>query len=87
MRMDSSGALFFLEMNPNCGIFLPPEEAASADQILACDPAAHHGLFLERILGAALWQCRASQPCFKVALKGIGELPLHCHLPPCTAST
>lgn len=34
----------FLEMNPNCGVFYPPDAQGSADTILTLDPQASVGL-------------------------------------------
>lgn len=72
VRGDASGELFFLEMNPNCGVFYPPEEPGSADQILAMDPSAHHGIFLDRVIRAAIQDHRRRQPSFEVRQKGEG---------------
>lgn len=61
IRMDSQGELFMLEINPNCEVFYPPEDAGSADFILLNDEAGHQG-FVDNILEAALRrngrQCR-----------------------------
>jgi D-alanine-D-alanine ligase len=40
-RMDASGAIYMLEINPNCGIFYPPHEPGSADFSLLNDPTNH----------------------------------------------
>ena len=53
IRMDAGGALYMLEINPNCGIFYPPKDPGSADIILAHDPAGHRG-FLDIVIAAAL---------------------------------
>jgi D-alanine-D-alanine ligase len=53
LRMDASGIPYVLEVNPNCGIFMPPDETGSADEILAIDPAGPRG-FLEHVLAVAL---------------------------------
>ncbi len=34
-RVDNNGNIFFIELNPNCSLFYPPENASSADEILA----------------------------------------------------
>lgn len=34
-RVDNKGNIFFIELNPNCSIFYPPQNASSADEILA----------------------------------------------------
>lgn len=53
IRMDPQGNLHMLEINPNCGMFYPPEEPGSADVILQHDPRGHRG-FLDLILASAL---------------------------------
>jgi D-alanine-D-alanine ligase-like ATP-grasp enzyme len=53
IRIDRDGTPWFLEMNPNCGVFYPPATPGSADVILAADPVGHAG-FLRRILAAAI---------------------------------
>jgi len=50
--MDSTGALYLLEINPNCGLFYPEGEFGSGDFILASDPAGHAG-FLRHLLDCA----------------------------------
>jgi len=40
-RMDADGAIYMLEINPNCGIFYPPHEPGSADFSLLNDPTDH----------------------------------------------
>ncbi|MBI5610746.1 MAG: hypothetical protein HY902_17850 [Deltaproteobacteria bacterium] len=53
LRMDSSGNLYMLEINPNCGIFYPPGQFGSADEILAASPGGHRA-FAEHIVATAL---------------------------------
>ena len=53
IRMDARGELYLLEINPNCGIFYPPDELGSADFILTQHPGGHRD-FIERIIRAAL---------------------------------
>jgi D-alanine-D-alanine ligase len=53
IRMDRSGELYMLEINPNCGVFYAPQDAGSADFILLNDPAGHAG-FVDTIVRAAL---------------------------------
>ncbi len=44
LRMDAKGDVYFLEMNPNCGIFYATEDIyGSADIILKNDPIGHTG--------------------------------------------
>jgi D-alanine-D-alanine ligase len=51
-RMDASGAVYMLEINPNCGIFYPPSEPGSADFCLMNDPI-NHSKFLKLMIRAA----------------------------------
>lgn len=64
----STGELFFLEINANCGIFYTEGNWASADEILSFDPLGHHG-FLELIIQSALLdqksRRRVTRPSFK----------------------
>jgi len=52
-RMDASGTIYMLEINPNCGIFYPPSEPGSADFSLMNDPI-NHQKFLKLIIRTAL---------------------------------
>jgi D-alanine-D-alanine ligase len=51
-RMDAGGNLYFLEINPNCGIFYAPDEPGSADLCLIHDPLGQRG-FMELLLRQA----------------------------------
>ncbi len=51
-RMDASGTIYMLEINPNCGIFYPPAEPGSADFSLMNDPI-NHRKFMKLIVRAA----------------------------------
>ncbi|HLT47218.1 MAG TPA: SET domain-containing protein-lysine N-methyltransferase [Rubricoccaceae bacterium] len=53
VRVDRDGVPYFLEINPNCGIYYPLTDPGSADLILAHDPAGHRG-FTRHIVEAAL---------------------------------
>ncbi len=53
LRMDAAGSLYMLEINPNCGIFYPPGQFGSADEILAASPGGHRA-FAEHIVATAL---------------------------------
>lgn len=48
-RMDASGTIHMLEINPNCGIFYPPHEPGSADFSLLNDPT-NHEKFMKLII-------------------------------------
>ena len=53
IRMNAAGELFMLEINPNCDVAYPLEEAGSADLILLHEPWGHREFF-EKIIKAAL---------------------------------
>lgn len=53
IRMSEQGELFMLEINPNCDVAYPLEEAGSADLILMHEPWGHREFF-EKIIRAAL---------------------------------
>lgn len=52
-RMAADGAIYMLEINPNCGIFYSPEEPGSADFSLLNDKAYNHHKFMKLIIRAA----------------------------------
>lgn len=52
-RMNRAGEIFFLEINPNCGIFYPEGSYGSADFILANEPSGHRR-FLNHLLDCAV---------------------------------
>jgi D-alanine-D-alanine ligase len=52
-RMNAAGELFLLEINPNCGVFYPPEAPGTADDILSLDPGGH-AAFVDLLLRGAL---------------------------------
>lgn len=53
IRMNEQGELYMLEINPNCDVAYPLEEAGSADLILLYEPWGHREFF-EKIISAAL---------------------------------
>lgn len=53
IRMNEQGELFMLEINPNCDVAYPLEQAGSADLILLHEPWGHREFF-EKIIRAAL---------------------------------
>lgn len=57
LRIDRSGAVFMLEINPNCGVYYLPKDAGSADLCLAHDPEGHAG-FTRQLIRAALHRHR-----------------------------
>jgi D-alanine-D-alanine ligase-like ATP-grasp enzyme len=66
VRSDPQGeVLQFLEINPNCGIFYPPNSFGSADEILAASGPRGHEEFLERLIACALRDAKAKQPLYQ----------------------
>lgn len=68
LRVDASGKVFMLEINPNCGLFYP-ECDGSADLILANDPYTAAG-FAKLMIEAAIMRNdrkRAAEPPVKVS--------------------
>ena len=53
VRMNSSGDLYMLEINPQGAVFYPPATPGTADHILLNDPRGHEG-FLDLLLRAAV---------------------------------
>ncbi|HEV2827701.1 MAG TPA: hypothetical protein VGW76_08845, partial [Pyrinomonadaceae bacterium] len=53
IRMNGSGELFMLEINPNCDVAYPLEQSGTADLILLHQPWGHRDFF-EKIICAAL---------------------------------
>ena len=52
IRVDGDGVPFILEINANCGVYYPPEDAGGADLCLLHDPAGHRG-FTQQLIRAA----------------------------------
>lgn len=61
LRVDDRGQPWFLEINPNCAVFFPPEEYGSADHCLALVPDGHRA-FLAQILAAGRRRWDRSRP-------------------------
>ena len=61
IRMDANGKLYMLEINPNCGIFYPPDAYGSADFILERALGGHRA-FLDHIIDAGLRRQGARRP-------------------------
>jgi D-alanine-D-alanine ligase len=53
LRVGRGGAVFMLEINPNCGVYYLPKDAGSADLCLLHDPEGHAG-FTRQLIRAAL---------------------------------
>jgi D-alanine-D-alanine ligase len=69
IRMNDEGELFMLEINPNCDVAYPLEEAGSADLILMQEAWGHREFF-EKIIKAALKRHRRQHRKWKVLLDG-----------------
>jgi D-alanine-D-alanine ligase len=61
VRVSSSGEVYILEINPNCGIFYTFDEPGSADLVLLNDPEGHQG-FIKLIFRAALARQQRLRP-------------------------
>ncbi len=59
IRLDREGTPFLLEINPNCGVYYPLQDAGSADLCLVHDPQGHAG-FTRQLICAALNRHRRS---------------------------
>ncbi|GIL80083.1 hypothetical protein Vretimale_12916 [Volvox reticuliferus] len=72
-RVDTeTGDIYFLEINPNCGVLYPPELAGSADFILTLDPDHNHRHFIAAILASAVHRHRCKQPAVAPAFISVG---------------
>ncbi len=71
VRVDAEGHPFMLEMNPNCGLYYPAEDAGSADLCLLHDPAGHEG-FTRQIVEAALARHARGRRAWVVRPRGEG---------------
>jgi D-alanine-D-alanine ligase len=61
LRVDRAGTPWMLEINPNCGVYYPPDAPGSADLCLARDPEGHAG-FTRLLIRAALARQRGRAP-------------------------
>src|SRR5437870_5858186 len=69
IRMDHNGDLFMLEINPNCDVSYPPQDAGSADLILLNEPEGHKDFF-QKIIKAALKRNRRRNNKWSLLLDG-----------------
>lgn len=65
VRMDGDGRLFFLEINPNCGVFYPDDNGGTADDILLLDGIGKAG-FLQQLLAFAFTRQRRLVRAYRV---------------------
>ena len=61
-----TGKVYFLEMNPNCGVLYPPGSESSADWILKCDETFGHREFCTAMIDAALIRHEKAQKLFQI---------------------
>ena len=80
VRMNDQGELFMLEINPNCELFYPPDDAGSADFILMNDPAGHRG-FIEKILETALKRRRRRLKKWRISPHPKGDFGMYAAAP------
>jgi len=76
IRMNAEGDLYMLEINPNCDIAYPLEEAGSADLILLHEPWGHREFF-EKIIRAALKRHQRQHKKWKLVLDGKGNYAMY----------
>jgi len=67
IRMDRDGRLFFLEINPNCGLFYPDDNGGTADDILLLDGIGKAG-FLRRMIEFAVARQQLAERAYVVRL-------------------
>jgi hypothetical protein len=67
IRMDNEGRLFMLEINPNCSVFYPDDNGATADVILMLDGAGKAD-FLDKMIRFALHRHKKQMPPYKIQL-------------------
>ena len=71
VRVSHDGTPYMLEINPNCGVYYPPEDPGSADLCLARDPAGHAG-FTRQLVDAAFARQRRRQRAVAHVASGVG---------------
>lgn len=65
LRVDSKGRAFMLEINANCGLYYPPEDASSADFVLQAAPGGHEA-FTRLVIDAAIKRHARLSPAWAV---------------------
>ncbi len=65
IRVDEEGRAFLLEINPNCGVYYPPDDPGAADLCLQHDPAGYAG-FTRQIVRAALQRRERRQQSWEI---------------------
>jgi D-alanine-D-alanine ligase len=72
LRVDRDGRPYMLEINPNCGVYYPPEAPGSADLILQSDPAGHAG-FTRTLVEAAFARHRRRERRWRILPRPGGD--------------
>ena len=67
IRVDREGRPFFLEINPNCGVFYPDEDGGTADDILVLDGTGKER-FLQQMIQFAFARQRSLERPYRVRL-------------------
>lgn len=71
IRVDTGDEIYVLEINPNCGVFYPPEYYGSTDLILSYDPKGHVH-FVNTIMCAALKRAQKLEKPWRLFLNQTG---------------
>lgn len=69
LRVDAAGVPYILEINPNCGIFYPPQDPGSADLILLGTPGGYPR-FVDLILRSAQRRVKGAARSWEVFRRG-----------------
>jgi D-alanine-D-alanine ligase len=72
IRLDRDGRPYFLEINPNCGVFYPDDNGGTADDILILDGTGKRR-FLEQMMEFALTRKRSLERPYQVRLRQQGD--------------
>ncbi|MBX3011107.1 MAG: SET domain-containing protein-lysine N-methyltransferase [Caldilineaceae bacterium] len=76
IRMNEAGELFILEINPNCGVFYPPEAMGSADLALSHDSRGHQH-FVDAIIRAAFRRAHKKPKKWQVVLNAAQQVGVY----------
>lgn len=67
-RIDAAGNAYFLEINPNCGMWYPPATGGDfSDKMVQLDPQWNHATFVEKACRFALEQQRIRTPWYVIS--------------------
>lgn len=80
IRVNAEGEVYILEINPNCGVFYPPEAQGSADLILDYDEKGHVH-FVNTIIRAALKRAQKMEKPWRLLLNRAGGYGMYAARP------